>query len=88
MKNGTTTEELVAPIDILEADEEALEAAQKPEPRGFLPIQTNLFDRLFISIVVWIALSLFWMRFLEQSLPLWIANVIALVVAILIIRKG
>ncbi|WP_349631082.1 DUF2160 family membrane protein [Bradyrhizobium jicamae] len=72
----------------MEADEEALAAAQQPERTGFLPIQTNLFDRFFISIVVWIALALFWMRFLEASLPLWIANVIALVVAILIIRKG
>jgi predicted small integral membrane protein len=85
MKNGTTHE---APIDILEADDEALKAAEKSERSGFLPIQTNLFDRFFISIVVWIALSLLWMRFLEQSLPLWIANVIAFVVAVLIIRKG
>jgi predicted small integral membrane protein len=85
MKNGTTHE---APIDILETDEEALKAAEKPESSGFLPIQTNLFDRFFISIVVWIALSLLWMRFLEQSLPLWIANVIALGLAVLIIRKG
>ncbi|WP_431309589.1 DUF2160 family membrane protein [Bradyrhizobium iriomotense] len=60
----------------------------KSERSGFLPIQTNLFDRFFISIVVWIALALLWMRFLEQSLPLWIANVIALALAILIIRKG
>jgi predicted small integral membrane protein len=88
MRNGTATQEREAPIDILEADEEATQVAQKPEQGGFLPIQTNLFDRFFISIVVWIALSLLWMRFLEQSLPLWIANVIALVVAILIIRKG
>jgi predicted small integral membrane protein len=88
MKTGTTTQDLETPLDILEADEEALQVARKPEHGGFLPIQTNWFDRLFISIVLWIALSLFWMRFLEQSLPLWIANVIALVVAVCIIRKG
>jgi predicted small integral membrane protein len=88
MKTGTPTQESETPIDILEADEEALQVARQPEPGGFLPIQTNWFDRLFISIVLWIALALFWMRFLEQSLPLWIANVIAFVVAVLIIRKG
>ncbi|GLR85228.1 hypothetical protein GCM10007857_19380 [Bradyrhizobium iriomotense] len=87
MKNGTGRD-LDASIDILEADEEALRVDAKSERSGFLPIQTNLFDRFFISIVVWIALALLWMRFLEQSLPLWIANVIALALAILIIRKG
>ena len=88
MKTGPTTQDLETPLDVLEADEEALQVARQPKRGGFLPIQTNWFDRLFISIVLWIALSLFWMRFLEQSLPLWIANVIALVVAVLIIRKG
>jgi predicted small integral membrane protein len=88
MKTGTPTQDPERMLDVLAADEEALEVARKPEPGGFLPIQTNWFDRLFISIVLWIALSLFWMRFLEQSLPLWIANVIAFVVAVLIIRKG
>jgi predicted small integral membrane protein len=88
MKTGTTTPDLDTPIDILDADEEALQVARKPERGGFLPIQTNWFDRLFISIVLWIALSLIWMRFLEQSLPLWIASVIAFVVAVFIIRKG
>ncbi len=83
-----TVQDLETPLDILEADEEALQVARQPARGGFLPIQTNWFDRLFISIVLWIALSLFWMRFLEQSLPLWIANVVALVVAVLIIRKG
>ena len=88
MKTGPTTQDLETPLDILEADQEALQVARMPERGGFLPIQTNWFDRLFISIVLWIALSLFWMRFLEQSLPLWIANVIAFVVAVFVIRKG
>ncbi|MBU0645021.1 MAG: DUF2160 domain-containing protein [Alphaproteobacteria bacterium] len=56
---------------------------------GFLPIETNWFDRLFISVVIWIALSLFWFRLLEPAgLSIWIANAIALVVAFIIIRKG
>lgn len=65
----------------------------KPKPKqskpGFLPIQTNWFDRLFISVVIWIALSLFWFRFIEPlGLSIWISNVIALGLAVFIIRKG
>jgi predicted small integral membrane protein len=59
-----------------------------PERTGFLPIVTNWFDRLFISVVIWVALSLFWMRFVEQVAPLWVSNLIALVLAVVIIRKG
>ena len=61
-----------------------------PEKKdGFLPIETNWFDRLFISVVIWIALSLFWFRFLEPAgLSIWIANAIAFVLAFVIIRKG
>ncbi len=56
---------------------------------GFLPIETNWFDRLFISVVLWVALSLFWFRFIEPAgLGIWVSNVIALVMAILIISKG
>jgi predicted small integral membrane protein len=88
MKTGTSSQDQERPLDILLADEEALQVARQPQRGGFLPIHTNWFDRLFISIVLWIALSLIWMRFLEQSLPLWIANVIAFVVAVCIIRRG
>jgi predicted small integral membrane protein len=56
---------------------------------GFLPISTNTFDRCFISIVIFIAISLLWMRFLEPlGAPLWISTVICLVLAVWIIRKG
>ncbi|MBL4928097.1 DUF2160 family membrane protein [Fuscibacter oryzae] len=61
-------------------------SAQK---QGFLPIETNWFDRLFIAVVIWVALSLFWFRFVEpMGLSIWISNVIALVLAVWIIRKG
>jgi len=65
--------------------------------RGFLPITTNTFDRVFISIVVFIAINLIWMRFLERpspdglfpfGLPLEIASVIWFIIAFLIIRYG
>jgi predicted small integral membrane protein len=55
---------------------------------GFLPIKTNTFDRVFISVVLFIAIHLFWMRFLEAALPLWIATVISILLGIWIVRKG
>lgn len=56
---------------------------------GFLPIETNWFDRVFISVVLWVALSLFWFRFLEPlGLSIWLCLAISLVAAVIIIRKG
>ncbi|KMW56141.1 putative transmembrane protein [Candidatus Rhodobacter oscarellae] len=61
-----------------------------PRPKsGFLPIETNWFDRLFISVVIWIALSLFWFRFVEPAgLSIWISNAISAALAFFIIKKG
>ena len=57
--------------------------------QGFLPIETNWFDRVFISVVLWVALSLFWFRFLEPlGLSIWLCLAISLIAAIFIIRKG
>ncbi|MFC0342032.1 DUF2160 family membrane protein [Paracoccus niistensis] len=57
--------------------------------RGFLPIETNWFDRLFISVVIWVALSLLWLRFLEPlGLSIWICVAISLVLAVILIRRG
>jgi len=59
------------------------------EKSGFLPIETNWFDRLFISVVIWVAMSLFWFRFVEPLGPsIWISNAIAVLLAVWIIRKG
>lgn len=56
---------------------------------GFLPIETNWFDRLFISVVIWVALSLLWMRFIEPfGLSVWFAVAISAVLGAYIIRKG
>lgn len=70
-----------------------LEEEQTPviedEAAGFLPIETNWFDRLFISVVIWVALSLFWFRYIEPlGLSIWISNVIAVALAVWIVRKG
>lgn len=59
------------------------------EKSGFLPIETNWFDRVFISVVIWVALSLFWFRVMEPiGLSIWISNFISLVLAIIIVKKG
>ncbi|MFO7631713.1 MAG: DUF2160 family membrane protein [Caldilinea sp.] len=56
--------------------------------RGFLPFETNTFDRYFISVILWIGISLLSMRFLESMIPLWVSTVLCLILAIVIIRKG
>ena len=55
---------------------------------GFLPIRTNTFDRIFISVILFVAIELLWMRFLEYALPLWIATVLSVLIGQWIIRKG
>ena len=56
--------------------------------RGFLPFETNLFDRLFIGAVVYFAVHLFWYRFLEEWITIRVANVLMLVVAFIIAKWG
>ena len=59
------------------------------ERHGFLPIETNWFDRIFISVVLWVALSLFWLRFIEPlGLTIWICVAISVVLAVIIVRRG
>ncbi len=55
---------------------------------GFLPFHTNTFDRYFVSVMIFVALSLLWMRFVEAFLPLWISTIIAILIGIVIVRKG
>lgn len=70
-------------------DEEARAPATIRPRSGFLPIETNWFDRIFISVVIWIALSLLWLRFLEPAgLSLNFAHIIAVLLGLLIVRKG
>jgi predicted small integral membrane protein len=56
--------------------------------RGFLPIDTNTLDRVFISVVCFVALHLLWLRFVEVYAPLWIATVISLLLAVVIVKRG
>ena len=56
---------------------------------GFLPIETNAFDRVFISIVVFVALHLLWMRLLEPTgLSLYMATAISVALGALIVARG
>jgi len=55
---------------------------------GFLPMPTTVGDRIFISVVIFIAIHLLWMRFLETHISLWVATITSTVLAILIIRRG
>ena len=75
------------PINLDEADEEVVAIAAQ-DRRGFLPIVTNSFDRVFVGIYLFVALELLWMRFLEQSLPLSVCHVLALVLGVLIVWRG
>ncbi len=73
-------------IDLDEVDEE--KQAEEEERRGFLPIHTNAFDRGFIGAVLFVAIHLLWMRFVEHLLPLPVATVISLALAAIIIARG
>ncbi len=67
----------------------ATKAPEKAEREGFLPITTNAFDRGFIGVVLFVAIHLLWMRFLEPlGLSLWFATALSLLLAQWIIRKG
>ena len=55
---------------------------------GFLPIETNAFDRVFISVILFVAIHLLWMRFLEAHIPLYVATAISLLLGWIIVRRG
>ena len=63
-----------------------------PMPRrnqnGFLPIRTNWFDRLFISVVLYIAGHLVWMRFVEFYVPIEVCTVLFILLGTWIVRRG
>jgi predicted small integral membrane protein len=56
--------------------------------RGWLPIETNAFDRIFISVVLFVAINLVWMRFLEAHLALYLAAAISVMIGYFIVRYG
>ena len=75
--------------DLPDSEAAAPVAPTLPRREGFLPIETNAFDRVFIGIVLFVALHLFWMRFLEPAgLSLYIATVLSVVLGALIVWRG
>lgn len=65
-----------------------VEPAQ-PRRIGFLPIETNVFDRVFIGVVVFVAIHLLWMRFAEHvGLPLYLATALSIVAGAAIVARG
>lgn len=56
--------------------------------RHFLPIVTNTFDRVFISVVLFVAVQLLWMRFLEAFVPLWVAAILSVIAGFFIVTRG
>ena len=59
-----------------------------PTQKHFLPMDTNLFDRVFISVLLFVAINLLWLRFLEAFLPLWVAAAVSFVVAYFVVTRG
>jgi predicted small integral membrane protein len=74
-------------IDVDKTEHQTTVTRQK-ERRGFLPIKTNWFDRVFVGIYLFVALELLWMRLLEQSIPLTVCHVLAIALAVLIVWRG
>ena len=68
--------------------DDLLAGRKKPRPPGFLPMPANGFDRIFISVVLFIAIHLLWMRFLEPIAPLEVATVLSIALGVLIYLKG
>ena len=55
---------------------------------GFIPIKTNWFDRLFIGVIIFIAIQLVWMRFIEVFLSINFSITLGILLLIYIIWKG
>ena len=60
----------------------------KIRPPGFLHMETNLFDRVFIGVVVAVAIHLLWLRFVELYIPLYVATLICVAIGVMIVKKG
>ena len=72
-------------------DSQVAAPVEPTQPRriGFLPIQTNAFDRVFIGVVLFVALHLFWMRLLEPAgLSLYLATALSIVLGAVIVWRG
>lgn len=83
-----TTQQVTAENVILTPDTTIAAPVSHKGRQGFLPIKTNGFDRIFISVILLVAVHLLWMRFLEQSIPLWVATVLCIGMGVVIFKRG
>lgn len=60
----------------------------KGKRRGFLPFDTNPWDRVFVSTLLMVAIHLLWMRFLAEHITLTVATILTLVLFALIFTRG
>ena len=79
---------MIAPLSLALGIMIYMGSRQGNRASGFLPMKTNGFDRIFISVVLYIAIHLVWMRFLEPLAPLEIATGLSAALAVLIYLKG
>ena len=56
--------------------------------QGFLPFETNPFDRVFVGVVLLVAIHLVWLRFIERYIPLTGATILSLVLLVIIFLRG
>lgn len=56
--------------------------------RGFLPFETNPWDRIFIGLLLTVAIHLLWMRFLEEYITLTVATVLSLIIMAILFVRG
>ncbi|HML21368.1 MAG TPA: DUF2160 family membrane protein [Aggregatilinea sp.] len=56
--------------------------------RGFLPFETNPWDRIFIGLLLTVAIHLLWMRFLEEYITLTIATILSLIIMVILFVRG
>ncbi len=71
------------------SDDTALDTPVEPTGRkGFLPIPTNWFDRLFIGVIGHVALNLLWLRFLEASVPLLVGTILGVIWIVIVMLWG
>ena len=56
--------------------------------KGFLPIRTNWFDRVFIAVIIFLGLQFIWMRFVEDLAAIEISMILGIVLGIIIILRG
>lgn len=60
----------------------------KGKRRGFLPFETNPWGRIFVSILLTIAIHLLWMRFLEADISLTFATILTAIMTVVIFVRG